>query len=184
VRNASQMLGHGEIDALQSPRMPRPCTRSRRGEDVFESYVEVERAYYRRDAIFPIMHTIAIKRRLRAKPWIAMSLYRVRTGAEKIPTRDSTRLLRCAPCCLDDAENRGGAPPILGHGLVAPTATSRTPRAGHVSALTTTSRGFRSVRLQGIQKHVRSPRRRKRSRSDARGVKRYFTLGAAPWCSR
>jgi 4,5-dihydroxyphthalate decarboxylase len=74
----SQMLAEGEIDALQTARMP--STFVSRPQDVrrlFENYAEVERAYYRKTKIFPIMHTIAIRRDVyRAYPWVAQSLYK------------------------------------------------------------------------------------------------------------
>jgi 4,5-dihydroxyphthalate decarboxylase len=85
-KTLSQMLAAGEIDALQSPRMPSTLhTQPQRVRRLFESYVEVERAYYRKTRIFPIMHTIAIKREVyEANPWIAMSLYKAFVQAQKI----------------------------------------------------------------------------------------------------
>jgi 4,5-dihydroxyphthalate decarboxylase len=74
----SRMLADGEIDALQTARMP--STFVSRPQDVrrlFEDYVEVERAYYRKTKIFPIMHTVAIRRDVyEAHPWVAQSLYK------------------------------------------------------------------------------------------------------------
>jgi 4,5-dihydroxyphthalate decarboxylase len=79
------MLADGEIDALHAARIPstfvsRPGTVRRR----FESYVEVERAYYRKTRIFPIMHTVVIRRDVyKANPWIAQSLHKAFVQAKQ-----------------------------------------------------------------------------------------------------
>ena len=70
------MLADGEIDALHAARIPstfvsRPGTVRR----LFENYVDVERAYYQKTRVFPIMHTVVIRRDVyKANPWIAQSL--------------------------------------------------------------------------------------------------------------
>ena len=75
-KTLAAMLADGEIDALHAARIPstfvsRPGTVRR----LFENYVEVERAYYRKTRIFPIMHTVAIRRDVyKANPWIAQSM--------------------------------------------------------------------------------------------------------------
>ncbi len=52
---------------------------------LFENYVEVERAYYRKTRIFPIMHVIAIRRDVyEQNRWIAMSLYKAFVEAQRI----------------------------------------------------------------------------------------------------
>jgi 4,5-dihydroxyphthalate decarboxylase len=73
------MLRDGGIDAFYTARMP--STYKAGGlanvRRLFESYLEVEQAYYRKTRIFPIMHTVAIKRSVYEKnPWVAMSLYK------------------------------------------------------------------------------------------------------------
>lgn len=85
-KTLSQMLADGEIDALESPRMPSTLhTQPDKVKRLFENYVEVERAYYRKTRIFPVMHTIAIRREVyEANPWIAMSLYKAFVQSQKI----------------------------------------------------------------------------------------------------
>ena len=86
AKTLSQMLAAGEIDALESPRMPSTLhTQPDKVKRLFENYVEVERAYFRKTRIFPIMHTIAIRREVyEQNPWIAMSLYKAFVQSQKI----------------------------------------------------------------------------------------------------
>ena len=73
------MLREGEIDALYTARMP-SSYQAGKVEPVrrlFENYMEVEQAYYRKTKIFPIMHTVAIRRDVYEQhPWVAMNLYK------------------------------------------------------------------------------------------------------------
>jgi 4,5-dihydroxyphthalate decarboxylase len=85
TQTLSQMLADGEIDALHTARTPstyksRPGTVRR----LFENYVELERDYHCRTRIFPIMHTIVIRRDVyRANPWIAQSLQKAFVEAKR-----------------------------------------------------------------------------------------------------
>jgi 4,5-dihydroxyphthalate decarboxylase len=86
----SRMLADGEIDALYAPRIP--STLYSRPNDVrrlFEDYAEIERAYYRKTRIFPIMHVVAIRRDIyRAYPWAAQSLYKAFVESQRLVYED------------------------------------------------------------------------------------------------
>ena len=82
------MLRDGGIDALYTARMPSTYRAGAGGgakvRRLFEDYMEVEQAYYRKTRIFPIMHTVAIRRSLYEQyPWIAMSLYKAFAQSQK-----------------------------------------------------------------------------------------------------
>ena len=81
----SAMLAEGEIDAITAPRIPSTFfTRPDRVKRLFENYVEIERAYFRKTRIFPIMHTVVLRRDLYdAHPWIAQSLYKAFVEAKR-----------------------------------------------------------------------------------------------------
>ena len=79
------MLRDGALDALYAPRTP--SSYSPGGGKVrrlFENYLEVEQAYYRKTRLFPIMHTVAIRRTLYQQfPWVAVSLYKAFVQAQR-----------------------------------------------------------------------------------------------------
>ena len=84
AQTLSRMIAEGEIDALVTARTPSTFqTQPDKVRRLFPDYVDVERAYYRRTKIFPIMHTVVIRREVYAKhPWVAQSLYKALTAAK------------------------------------------------------------------------------------------------------
>jgi len=71
------MLEAGEIDALISADNPKcMLERSPKVARLFDDYPTVEREYYQRTGIFPIMHTVVIRRDLLAQhPELAKNIY-------------------------------------------------------------------------------------------------------------
>ncbi|KQV06439.1 hypothetical protein [Leifsonia sp. Root112D2] len=73
--NLSEMLASGEIDAIYTAPAPDSYGTSPKVQHLFPDFVSVEKEYYQRTKIFPIMHVVALKRSLyEANPWIARSL--------------------------------------------------------------------------------------------------------------
>jgi len=79
------MIAAGEIDALHTARAPSTFySRPDAVQRLFPNYVEVEREYYRRTKIFPIMHVVVIRRDVyEANRWIAMTLYKAFVEAQR-----------------------------------------------------------------------------------------------------
>jgi 4,5-dihydroxyphthalate decarboxylase len=74
----SQMLLDGEIDALYSARNPGPYNLPGHGgvRRLLDQPGHAERAYARETGIFPIMHTLVLRRDVYERaPWVAQELY-------------------------------------------------------------------------------------------------------------
>lgn len=85
-KTLAQMLHDGEIDALYSARKPSTYTGpGGRVVRLFEDFVDVEKGYFRRTGIFPIMHTIVMRRALYERdPWVGQSLLKAFSKSKDI----------------------------------------------------------------------------------------------------
>jgi 4,5-dihydroxyphthalate decarboxylase len=108
-KSLTDLLLAGEIDAMICARPPRLFeegdTRIRR---MFQDFRPVEEEYWRETGIFPIMHTIALRKDVvEANPWVPLNLFK---AFEEAKRRSITRALDgniCRfpiPWCFDYAE--------------------------------------------------------------------------------
>ena len=90
TQTLAQMLADGDLDALYTARTPSTFhTQPGRVRRLFENYVEIERDYYRRTKIFPIMHTVVVRCDVyRRHPWVAQSLAKAFATAQRKTYRD------------------------------------------------------------------------------------------------
>jgi 4,5-dihydroxyphthalate decarboxylase len=72
------MLERGEIDFMMTANNPLAFRRgSRKVRRLFPNYADVEKDYYRRTKIYPIMHTVVIRNDVyKRDPWVALSMYK------------------------------------------------------------------------------------------------------------
>ncbi len=85
-KTLSQMIETGEIDALIGPRPP-SSYRGGKGsvKRLFEDFEPEEIQYYKRNKLFPIMHTVVIRQDIyKSYPWVAQSLYKAFCRAKEI----------------------------------------------------------------------------------------------------
>jgi len=85
----SQMLDEGELDAMIGARTPSCFTNgSPNVARIIEDPREAEEQYFANTGIFPIMHTVIIKREIYEKnPWVAMNLYKAFCEAKEMVMR-------------------------------------------------------------------------------------------------
>lgn len=98
-KTLNDMLVSGEIDALIAPQAP-PAIRRGRPEvgRLFDDVASAEQAYFRETGLFPIMHTVVLRRELYERhPWAAVSLYQ---AFERAKDRCLARLAEAEPVPL------------------------------------------------------------------------------------
>lgn len=84
-KSLSQLLSEGEIDAIIGTSLPDSRHHDKDVQRLFPNFREVEKDYYRRTGIFPIMHLLAIRRATYEKhPFVARSLYRALCESKRI----------------------------------------------------------------------------------------------------
>lgn len=85
TKTLSRMLADGEIDALHTARAPSTFySEPDKVRRLFPDFVNVEKAYFARTGIFPIMHVVAIRREVYERNrWIAQALYKAFAEAQR-----------------------------------------------------------------------------------------------------
>jgi 4,5-dihydroxyphthalate decarboxylase len=85
-QDLDQMLMNGELDALIEPEFPEPFMEGDpRMARLFTDYESVERDYYRRTGIFPIMHVTVIKREVVDEhPWLPAALIKAFEASKQL----------------------------------------------------------------------------------------------------
>ena len=79
------LVESGELDFMITANNPLAFRRgSPKVKRMFPNYVELEKDYYKRTGIYPIMHTVVIKREIYDRdPWVALSLYKAFCAAKE-----------------------------------------------------------------------------------------------------
>ena len=81
----ASMLERGAIDALYAPKAPSTLRSApAKVKRLFDDVMAVEREYFRRTRIFPIMHTVVIRRDVYEQHrWVAQSLFKAFAAAQR-----------------------------------------------------------------------------------------------------
>jgi 4,5-dihydroxyphthalate decarboxylase len=88
-KTLSAMLAAGEIDALYTARAPSSFRDGANVRRLFDDYEPIERDYFARTGIFPIMHTVVIRRDVYERHrWVAQSLYKAFVAAQRQTYQD------------------------------------------------------------------------------------------------
>src|SRR2546421_6449081 len=79
------LLERGELDFLMTANNPLSFRRgSPKVRRLFPNYAELEKDHYRRTRIYPIMHTVVLRREVYERdPWVALSLYKAFCAAKE-----------------------------------------------------------------------------------------------------
>ena len=108
----SAMLEAGELDAVIGARAPLCFGHNPQVQRLFPDYRQVERDYYRKTGVFPIMHTMVIKEDLyQSSPWLAQSVYKAMEESKRLCLEEMqfTGAMRyMLPWLYDDLDEIGG----------------------------------------------------------------------------
>jgi 4,5-dihydroxyphthalate decarboxylase len=104
-----KMFAAGDLDALLSIYIPRLfLDGSPQIARLFPNFKEIERDYYQRTKIFPIMHTVVVREDVhREHPWVAKSIYKAFCEAKSIAVDglyDTDALHLALPWLIDHVE--------------------------------------------------------------------------------
>jgi 4,5-dihydroxyphthalate decarboxylase len=89
-KTLANMIATGEVDVLHTARTPSTFhSRPDAVRRLFPNFVEVEKAYFAKTGIFPIMHVVALRRDVYdANRWLAQSLYKAFVQAQRLTYED------------------------------------------------------------------------------------------------
>jgi len=117
-KSLDDLLVSGEIDATIGTSVPRSIRGNPDIERLFPDYREIEKAYYRRTRIFPIMHLVAIRKDVyRKHPFVATSLYNAMVQSKDLALKKMKNLralrymLPWLPAELDEIQEVFGDDP-------------------------------------------------------------------------
>jgi 4,5-dihydroxyphthalate decarboxylase len=117
-KSLDDLLVAGEIDALLGANRAPSLGRNPDIVRLFPDYRRVERDYYRRTGIHPMMHAVVVRRDIYdANPWVAASLFRACEAAKRIaldklrPFGASRSLLPWAEQEMDEVDELFGGDP-------------------------------------------------------------------------
>jgi len=117
-KSLSQLLEDGEIDATIGADVPACLGKAEHVKRLFPNFKEMEKKYYKETGIFPIMHTIVLKREVHEKyPFVATSLYNALNDSKNVAYRrmrftDALRyMLPWLPSELDEIDEVFGGDP-------------------------------------------------------------------------
>lgn len=92
-KTLSEMLATGEIDALVSARWPSSLGRSPNVARLFPDFRAVEREYFKKTGIFPMMHVVGVRKTLLdAHPWLGSSVFKAFLEAKNLAYPELTQM--------------------------------------------------------------------------------------------
>ena len=84
-KSLSQMLEDGDLAATIGADLPPSFRTAEHVKRLFPDFKEVEKTYFKETGIFPIMHTVVVKRELVDKhPWLPSSLFHALNDAKEV----------------------------------------------------------------------------------------------------
>jgi 4,5-dihydroxyphthalate decarboxylase len=109
-KTLTSMLLAGELDGLLCARLPSAFDEGDpRIKRLFPDYKAVETDYYRRTGIFPIMHTVVVRKEVyNENPWVAQELVKSFNEAREIAKKnlfDTTAIKTMLPWIVAEAED-------------------------------------------------------------------------------
>ena len=93
-KNESDMLADGDVDALFHAMEPKCYVEGHpKVARLFQDFRTAEHSYYQKTGIFPIMHAVAIRKKLADRhPWLPSALFKAYAQSKAIAIRELTTL--------------------------------------------------------------------------------------------